>query len=175
MSTSIASQFVVAAVTGYFHSIARAAYAKGVNDSLQLCLEKTSLSSFLLSVNFWSSIECSMRILKKLKGTIDSWQHCFSETKSSVPAEVMSDPLSDMEREYRTDPQKPHQYKRHFNIELLKKSPSPALRTCAKLAQLQPFVERELFPAERGLRRQYKYKINGKLKFLSETSDYINN
>lgn len=26
---------------------------------------------------------------------------------------------------------------RHFSIELLKESPSPALRTCAKLAQLQ--------------------------------------
>lgn len=28
---------------------------------------------------------------------------------------------------------------RHFSIELLKESPSPALRTCAKLAQLQVF------------------------------------
>jgi FKBP12-rapamycin complex-associated protein len=58
---------------------------------------------------------------------------------------------------------------RHFSIELLKESPSPALRTCAKLAQLQvfhlcsffsslkrvhfndcvlqPFVGRELFAA----------------------------
>ena len=33
---SIASQFVVAAVTGYFHSIACAAHAKGVDDSLQV-------------------------------------------------------------------------------------------------------------------------------------------
>lgn len=33
---SIASEFVVAAVTGYFHSIACAAHAKGVDDSLQV-------------------------------------------------------------------------------------------------------------------------------------------
>uniref|UniRef100_A0A2P2LTC7 Serine/threonine-protein kinase TOR n=1 Tax=Rhizophora mucronata TaxID=61149 RepID=A0A2P2LTC7_RHIMU len=36
---------------------------------------------------------------------------------------------------------------RHFSIELLKESPSPALRTCARLAQLQPSVGRELFAA----------------------------
>ncbi|KAJ0103478.1 hypothetical protein Patl1_04057 [Pistacia atlantica] len=36
---------------------------------------------------------------------------------------------------------------RHFSIELLKESPSPALRTCARLAQLQPFLGRELFAA----------------------------
>ncbi|XP_047947439.1 serine/threonine-protein kinase TOR-like isoform X2 [Salvia hispanica] len=86
------------------------------------------------------------------------------------PGEVISDPLSDMEEEGRSDPQKPHQvnesrlraageasqrstkedwaeWMRHFSIELLKESPSPALRTCAKLAQLQPFVGRELFAA----------------------------
>lgn len=33
---SIAAQFVVAAVTGYFHSIACAANSKGVDDSLQV-------------------------------------------------------------------------------------------------------------------------------------------
>lgn len=32
----MAAQFVVAAVTGYFHSIACAANAKGVDDSLQV-------------------------------------------------------------------------------------------------------------------------------------------
>ncbi|XP_057788062.1 serine/threonine-protein kinase TOR isoform X2 [Salvia miltiorrhiza] len=86
------------------------------------------------------------------------------------PGEVISDPLSDTEEEGRADPQKPHQvnesrlraageasqrstkedwaeWMRHFSIELLKESPSPALRTCAKLAQLQPFVGRELFAA----------------------------
>ncbi|KAK6805581.1 hypothetical protein RDI58_003366 [Solanum bulbocastanum] len=36
---------------------------------------------------------------------------------------------------------------RHFSIELLKESPSPALRTCSRMAQLQPFVRRELFAA----------------------------
>ncbi|KAL1564547.1 non-specific serine/threonine protein kinase [Salvia divinorum] len=87
-----------------------------------------------------------------------------------LPGEIISDPLSDMEEEGRTNPQKPHQvnesrlraageasqrstkedwaeWMRHFSIELLKESPSPALRTCAKLAQLQPFVGRELFAA----------------------------
>lgn len=39
------------------------------------------------------------------------------------------------------------EWMRHFSIELLKESPSPALRTCARLAQLQPFVGRELFTA----------------------------
>lgn len=33
---NVAAQFVVAAVTGYFHSIACAANAKGVDDSLQV-------------------------------------------------------------------------------------------------------------------------------------------
>lgn len=33
----VAAQFVVAAVTGYFHSIACGANAKGVDDSLQVC------------------------------------------------------------------------------------------------------------------------------------------
>ncbi|EYU37539.1 hypothetical protein ABFS82_02G047600 [Erythranthe guttata] len=84
------------------------------------------------------------------------------------PGEVISDPLSDGED--RIDPHKPHkvnearlraageasqrstkedwaEWMRHFSIELLKESPSPALRTCAKLAQLQPFVGRELFAA----------------------------
>lgn len=35
---SMASQYVVAAVTGYFHSIACAGHAKGVDDSLQVAL-----------------------------------------------------------------------------------------------------------------------------------------
>ncbi|CAK9144987.1 unnamed protein product [Ilex paraguariensis] len=39
------------------------------------------------------------------------------------------------------------EWMRHCSIELLKESPSPALRTCARLAQLQPFVGRELFAA----------------------------
>ncbi|CAO2815870.1 unnamed protein product [Amaranthus hypochondriacus] len=39
------------------------------------------------------------------------------------------------------------EWMRHFSIELLRESPSPALRTCARLAQLQPFVGRELFAA----------------------------
>ncbi|CAA2983774.1 serine threonine- kinase TOR isoform X1 [Olea europaea subsp. europaea] len=93
-----------------------------------------------------------------------------------LPVEVISDPLSDAENDHReggTDMQKQHkthqvndvrlrtageasqrstkedwaEWMRHFSIELLKESPSPALRTCAKLAQLQPFVGRELFAA----------------------------
>ncbi|KAG0471251.1 hypothetical protein HPP92_015797 [Vanilla planifolia] len=39
------------------------------------------------------------------------------------------------------------EWMRHFSIELLKESPSPALRTCSRLAQLQPSVGRELFAA----------------------------
>ncbi|KAK4401785.1 Serine/threonine-protein kinase TOR [Sesamum angolense] len=77
-----------------------------------------------------------------------------------LPGEVISDPLSDTEDHERIDPHKPLQvnearlraageasqrstkedwaeWMRHFSIELLKESPSPALRTCAKLAQLQ--------------------------------------
>ncbi|CAN4107822.1 unnamed protein product [Withania somnifera] len=92
------------------------------------------------------------------------------------PVEVISDPLNDGESDHYevgTDMNKQlrsHQvndgrlrtageasqrstkedwaeWMRHFSIELLKESPSPALRTCAKLAQLQPFVGRELFAA----------------------------
>ncbi|MCD7451638.1 hypothetical protein HAX54_012900, partial [Datura stramonium] len=93
-----------------------------------------------------------------------------------LPVEVISDPLSDGESDHYevgTDMHKQlrsHQvndgrlrtageasqrstkedwaeWMRHFSIELLKESPSPALRTCARLAQLQPFVGRELFAA----------------------------
>lgn len=39
---NIAAQFVVAAVTGYFHSIACGAHAKGVDDSLQVISESTA-------------------------------------------------------------------------------------------------------------------------------------
>ncbi|CAH1417873.1 unnamed protein product [Lactuca virosa] len=39
------------------------------------------------------------------------------------------------------------EWMRNFSLELLKESPSPALRTCARLAQLQPFVGRDLFTA----------------------------
>ncbi|XP_054777757.1 serine/threonine-protein kinase TOR isoform X2 [Prosopis cineraria] len=91
------------------------------------------------------------------------------------PVEVISDPLDDLENdpyEDGSDVQKlrGHQvndgrlrtageasqrstredwaeWMRHFSIQLLKESPSPALRTCARLAQLQPFVGRELFAA----------------------------
>ncbi|XP_062176298.1 serine/threonine-protein kinase TOR isoform X2 [Alnus glutinosa] len=93
-----------------------------------------------------------------------------------LPTEVISDPLDDKDidpYEDGSDVQKPlrgHQvndarlrtageasqrstkedwaeWMRHFSIELLKESPSPALRTCARLAQLQPFIGRELFAA----------------------------
>ncbi|KAK9286670.1 hypothetical protein L1049_015071 [Liquidambar formosana] len=93
-----------------------------------------------------------------------------------LPVEVISDPLSELDNdpyEDGSDAQKQlrsHQvndgrlrtageasqrstkedwaeWMRHFSIELLKESPSPALRTCARLAQSQPFVGRELFAA----------------------------
>jgi len=40
---STAGEFVVAAVTGYFHSIACAANSKGVDDSLQVTITPRSL------------------------------------------------------------------------------------------------------------------------------------
>ncbi|XP_050232506.1 serine/threonine-protein kinase TOR isoform X2 [Mercurialis annua] len=93
-----------------------------------------------------------------------------------LPVEVISDPLNDMDNdpyEDGTDGQRQtrgHQvndgrlrtageasqrstqedwkeWMRHFSIELLKESPAPALRTCARLAQLQPLLGRELFAA----------------------------
>uniref|UniRef100_A0A5B7BS83 Serine/threonine-protein kinase TOR n=1 Tax=Davidia involucrata TaxID=16924 RepID=A0A5B7BS83_DAVIN len=91
-----------------------------------------------------------------------------------LPVEVISDPLNDTENDPYEDgidvQLRSHQvndgrlrtageasqrstkedwaeWMRHFSIELLKESPSPALRTCARLAQLQPFVGRELFAA----------------------------
>ncbi|KAF1874686.1 hypothetical protein Lal_00007300 [Lupinus albus] len=92
-----------------------------------------------------------------------------------LPVEVISDPLKDSENDPYEDGSdarklRGHQvndgrlrtageasqrstkedwaeWMRHFSIQLLKESPSPALRTCARLAQLQPFVGRELFAA----------------------------
>ncbi|XP_052193242.1 serine/threonine-protein kinase TOR isoform X2 [Diospyros lotus] len=93
-----------------------------------------------------------------------------------LPVEVISDPLNDVENDPYDDGIDVHkqlrshqvndgrlrtageasqrstkedwaEWMRHFSIELLKESPSPALRTCARLAQLQPFVGRELFAA----------------------------
>lgn len=92
-----------------------------------------------------------------------------------LPVDVISDPLSDMENDHddgidvhrqlrshqvndgrlrtageasnRSTKEDWAEWMRHFSIELLKESPSPALRTCARLAQLQPFVGRELFAA----------------------------
>ncbi|XP_042517087.1 serine/threonine-protein kinase TOR isoform X2 [Macadamia integrifolia] len=92
------------------------------------------------------------------------------------PVEVISDPLNDVEHDPYEEGSDIHrqlrshqvndgrlrtageasqrstkedwaEWMRHFSIELLKESPSPALRTCARLAQLQPFVGRELFAA----------------------------
>ncbi|XP_010557538.1 PREDICTED: serine/threonine-protein kinase TOR isoform X2 [Tarenaya hassleriana] len=88
-----------------------------------------------------------------------------------LPVEVISDPVIEMEIDpFEEGNDRGHQvndcrlrtageasqrstkedwaeWMRHFSIELLKESPSPALRTCARLAQLQPFVGRELFAA----------------------------
>ncbi|XP_047147730.1 serine/threonine-protein kinase TOR isoform X1 [Vigna umbellata] len=92
-----------------------------------------------------------------------------------LPVEVISDPLDDVEIDPYEDGSDSHklrghqvndgrlrtageasqrstkedwaEWMRHFSIQLLKESPSPALRTCARLAQLQPFVGRELFAA----------------------------
>ncbi|KAJ6985134.1 hypothetical protein NC653_023190 [Populus alba x Populus x berolinensis] len=93
-----------------------------------------------------------------------------------LPVEVISDPLNDMENDpyddgvdmqrhlsghqvndsqlrtageasQRSTKEDWAEWMRHLSIELLKESPSPALRTCARLAQLQPFIGRELFAA----------------------------
>ncbi|KAG5254064.1 TARGET OF RAPAMYCIN family protein [Salix suchowensis] len=93
-----------------------------------------------------------------------------------LPVEVISDPLNDMDNDpyedgvdmqrhlrghqvndgrlrtageasQRSTREDWAEWMRHLSIELLKESPSPALRTCARLAQLQPFVGRELFAA----------------------------
>ncbi|OIW11181.1 hypothetical protein TanjilG_22988 [Lupinus angustifolius] len=92
-----------------------------------------------------------------------------------LPVEVISDPLEDLENDANEDGSDAHrlrdhqvndgrlrtageasqrstkedwaEWMRHFSIQLLKESPSPALRTCARLAQLQPFVGQELFAA----------------------------
>ncbi|XP_020217117.1 serine/threonine-protein kinase TOR [Cajanus cajan] len=92
-----------------------------------------------------------------------------------IPVEVISDPLDDVETDPYEDGSDAHklrghqvndgrlrtageasqrstkedwaEWMRHFSIQLLKESPSPALRTCARLAQLQPVVGRELFAA----------------------------
>ncbi|WJX59954.1 non-specific serine/threonine protein kinase [Trifolium repens] len=92
-----------------------------------------------------------------------------------LPVEVISDPLDDAENDPYEAGSDAHKLKghqvndsrlrsageasqrstredwaewmRHFSIQLLKESPSPALRTCARLAQLQPFIGRELFAA----------------------------
>ncbi|XP_034918588.1 serine/threonine-protein kinase TOR isoform X2 [Populus alba] len=93
-----------------------------------------------------------------------------------LPMEVISDPLNDMDNDpyedgidmqrhlrgyqvndgrlrtageasQRSTREDWAEWMRHLSIELLKESPSPALRTCARLAQLQPFVGRELFAA----------------------------
>lgn len=92
-----------------------------------------------------------------------------------LPVEVISDPVDDVEIDPYEDGSDAHklrghqvndgrlrtageasqrstkedwaEWMRHFSIQLLKESPSPALRTCARLAQLQPFVGRELFAA----------------------------
>ncbi|XP_072960137.1 serine/threonine-protein kinase TOR [Typha angustifolia] len=92
------------------------------------------------------------------------------------PSEVISDPLNDFDGDPYEEGDETHkqlighqvndvrlrtageasqrstredwaEWMRHFSIELLKESPSPALRTCARLAQLQPSVGRELFAA----------------------------
>ncbi|XP_074275847.1 serine/threonine-protein kinase TOR [Silene latifolia] len=94
----------------------------------------------------------------------------------SLPVEVIADPLKDVEYDPYSEASDSHrearshqvndgrlrtageasqrstredwaEWMRHFSIELLRESPSPALRTCARHAQLQPFVGRELFAA----------------------------
>ncbi|KAH9295237.1 hypothetical protein KI387_038825, partial [Taxus chinensis] len=100
----------------------------------------------------------------------------FHKSTRQLPGDVISDPLNDTENDHydegveiqrqarnykvndgrlrtaweasqRSTKEDWAEWMRHFSIELLKESPSPALRTCARLAQLQPSVCRELFAA----------------------------
>ncbi|KAJ4809422.1 Serine/threonine-protein kinase [Rhynchospora pubera] len=149
------------------------AYALGEDFSIFL----SSINKIILKHHIrhreWDKIEARLRSRDPLLLLDDS---CTQKYTQSVLPEVISDPLNDfdngtyeegdeMQRQVRS-----HQvndarlriageasqrstkedwaeWMRHFSIELLKESPSPALRTCARLAQLQPSVGRELFAA----------------------------
>ncbi|ERM95810.1 serine/threonine-protein kinase TOR isoform X2 [Amborella trichopoda] len=118
--------------------------------------------------------EIEVRLEKKEPLILDSIS--YQKLVRRFPVEEISDPLEDKESDPYEDGVEPQrqarnykvndgrlriaweasqrstkedwaEWMRHFSIELLKESPSPALRTCARLAQLQPFVGRELFAA----------------------------
>ncbi|KAG9440008.1 hypothetical protein H6P81_020173 [Aristolochia fimbriata] len=118
--------------------------------------------------------EIEDRLSKRQPLTVDSIS--VQKLSRRVPVEVISDPVNDVDNDPYEEGTELHrqlrshqvndgrlrtageasqrstkedwaEWMRHFSIELLKESPSPALRTCARLAQLQPFVGRELFAA----------------------------
>lgn len=62
-----AAQFVVSAVTGYFHSIACAANAKGVDDSLQVIIS--------LDLEAW----CNIEVIQDLDLLVMLWLRYLSE------------------------------------------------------------------------------------------------
>ncbi|KAJ8485116.1 hypothetical protein OPV22_017601 [Ensete ventricosum] len=118
--------------------------------------------------------EIKRRLKRREPPILDSLS--VQKLTQNVPAEVISDPLNDIESDPYEEGNEVHrqprnhqvndlrlrtageasqrsttedwaEWMRHFSIELLRESPMPALRTCARLAQLQPSVGRELFAA----------------------------
>ncbi|XP_065002044.1 serine/threonine-protein kinase TOR-like [Musa acuminata AAA Group] len=118
--------------------------------------------------------EIKRRLKRREPPILDSLS--VQKLTQNVPAEVISDPLNDIESDPYEEGNELHrqprnhqvndlrlrtageasqrsttedwaEWMRHFSIELLRESPMPALRTCARLAQLQPSVGRELFAA----------------------------
>ncbi|CAL9071660.1 unnamed protein product [Musa acuminata var. zebrina] len=118
--------------------------------------------------------EIKRRLKRREPPILDSLS--VQKLTQNVPAEVISDPLNDTESDPYEEGNELHrqprnhqvndvrlrtageasqrsttedwaEWMRHFSIELLRESPMPALRTCARLAQLQPSVGRELFAA----------------------------
>ncbi|CAL9159750.1 unnamed protein product [Musa hybrid cultivar] len=118
--------------------------------------------------------EIKRRLKRREPPILDSLS--VQKLSQNVPAEVISDPLNDIESDPYEEGNELHrqprnhqvndvrlrtageasqrsttedwaEWMRHFSIELLRESPMPALRTCARLAQLQPSVGRELFAA----------------------------
>lgn len=69
----MAAQFVVAAVTGYFHSIACAANAKGVDDSLQVItlLYPSMYSKFHLTFQLEKSRNLRLVLTCKITRPLD--------------------------------------------------------------------------------------------------------
>ncbi|XP_030468800.2 serine/threonine-protein kinase TOR-like isoform X2 [Syzygium oleosum] len=148
------------------------AYALGEGFTIFIpSIQKLLLKHQLRHKEFKEIEECVQRREPLISGSKTA-----QKLSHHLATEVMSDPLSDSENdpyEDASDVQNEHgvyqvndgrlltageasqcstkedwaEWMRHFSIELLKQSPFPALRTCARLAQSQPLVGKELFAA----------------------------